>query len=80
MPSIARPKKSPSKKPAARSPKAAVAAAAEKVVLSAFSVGDHIAHHQFGEGEVLAIRDDKLTIEFATGGTKEILESFVKTR
>jgi hypothetical protein len=43
---------------------------------SAFSVGDHVHHRTFGEGKVLSIREDKLTIRFPST-TKEIREDFV---
>jgi len=46
--------------------------------VSAFAIGDHISHPQFGEGTVTAIDDAKLTIDFASRGTKQIVDYYVK--
>jgi len=45
---------------------------------SGFSVGQKVQHLKFGEGEVLAVDGNKLTIHFASVGRKKVLESFVK--
>ncbi len=45
---------------------------------SAFSVGQKVLHLKFGEGEVLTVDGNKLTIHFASVGRKKVLESFVK--
>jgi hypothetical protein len=59
-------------------PKAQPAATAPIPYVSPFSIGDHISHPQFGEGTVSGIDDEKLTIDFATRGTKQIIDYYVK--
>ena len=46
--------------------------------VSPFAIGDRISHPQFGEGTVTEIDDAKLTINFATRGTKQIIDYYVK--
>jgi hypothetical protein len=46
--------------------------------ISAFAVGDRVAHAQFGDGTVKAFEGAKLTIAFDTLGSKEIIDSYVK--
>jgi DNA helicase-2/ATP-dependent DNA helicase PcrA len=46
--------------------------------VSAFAIGDRIWHPQFGEGTVTAIDDAKLTIAFASRGTKQIIDYYVE--
>jgi PcrA/UvrD tudor domain len=46
--------------------------------VSPFAIGDHISHPQFGEGTVTEIDDAKLTIDFASRGTKQIIDYYVK--
>ena len=48
------------------------------VHVSAYSVGNHVTHPTFGDGKVLAIDRDQLSIKFATS-EKVVLESFVKS-
>ena len=55
-----------------------LAAAAYVPYVSAFTIGDHISHPQFGAGIVTQIDDAKLTIDFATRGTKQIIDYFVQ--
>ena len=55
---------------------AAVAAVIPYV--SPFAIGDHISHPQFGEGTVTEIEGPKLTIDFASRGTKQIIDDYVK--
>ena len=45
---------------------------------SEFSVGHRVSHTKFGEGEVVSVRDDKLTIEFVRVGKKEVVDWYVK--
>jgi len=45
---------------------------------SSFSTGQKILHLKFGEGEILGVEGNKLTIVFATVGRKKVLESFIK--
>jgi hypothetical protein len=46
--------------------------------VSPFAIGDHISHPQFGEGTVTEIDDAKLSIDFASRGTKQIIDYYVK--
>jgi hypothetical protein len=50
------------------------------VAASAFAIGDHISHPQFGEGTVTQIDAAKLMINFASCGTKQIIDSYVERR
>ena len=59
-------------------PKAHPAVTAPIPYVSPFSIGDHISHPQFGEGTVTEIDDAKLTIDFASRGTKQIIDDYVK--
>ena len=52
--------------------------AAPIAYVSAYAIGDHISHPQFGDGTVTEIDDAKLTIAFASRGTKQIIDSFVE--
>jgi len=54
------------------------AVAAPIPYVSPFAIGDHISHPQFGEGTVTEIDDAKLTINFASRGTKQIVDDYVK--
>jgi hypothetical protein len=46
--------------------------------VSAFAIGDHVSHLQFGEGTVTEIDGRKLTIDFANRGTKQIVDDYVR--
>lgn len=59
-------------------PKAQAAVTAPIPYVTPFSIGDHISHPLFGEGTVTAIDDAKLTIDFASRGTKQIIDYYVK--
>ena len=48
------------------------------VKLTAFAVGDHICHPQFGDGTITAIEGPKLSIAFDKRGEKQIIDSYVK--
>jgi len=54
------------------------AATAPIPYVSPFAIGNHISHPQFGEGTVIEIDDAKLTINFASRGTKQIIDYYVK--
>ncbi len=54
------------------------AVAAPIPYVSPFAIGDHISHPQFGEGTVTEIEGAKLTINFASRGTKQIIDDYVK--
>jgi hypothetical protein len=84
--------KKPGKPKTAAAPKAAAAKktsakkasqpapAASPAKVSDYSVGDRITHPMFGEGVVTAIEAAKLTIDFADGVTKQIVDYYVKPR
>ncbi len=62
-------------------PKPRVAATATPVpYVSAFAVGDNISHPQFGAGTVTEVDGEKLTIDFANRGTKQIIDYYVQRR
>ena len=45
---------------------------------SAFSVGDRVFHQKFGNGDVVAVDGNKLTIAFDKAGEKSVVDSFVE--
>jgi DNA helicase II / ATP-dependent DNA helicase PcrA len=45
---------------------------------SAFSLGDRVFHQKFGNGNVIAIDGNKLTIHFDKAGEKRVVDSFVE--
>ena len=45
---------------------------------SAFAVGDRVFHIKFGNGDVIAIDGNKLTILFDKAGEKRVVDSFVE--
>jgi DNA helicase-2/ATP-dependent DNA helicase PcrA len=45
---------------------------------SAFSVGDRVFHLKFGNGNVVAVDGNKLTIQFDKAGEKRVVDSFVE--
>jgi hypothetical protein len=47
---------------------------------SSYSTGTAVSHPQFGHGVVTAIDGDKLTIKFADGRVKQIIDYYVKPR
>jgi DNA helicase-2/ATP-dependent DNA helicase PcrA len=49
-------------------------------VVSDYAIGDDVIHPQFGDGAVTAIEGEKLTIKFADGRVKQILDYYVKRR
>jgi DNA helicase-2/ATP-dependent DNA helicase PcrA len=76
-------------KPAAKSGAAPKAAAAKKtktkaaevapaVKVAKYGAGDKVSHPMFGDGTVASVDGDKLTIDFAGGVTKQIVDYFVK--
>ncbi len=60
-----------------RAKKAEAAPPPPVVYVSAYTVGNRVIHPTFGDGKVIAIDRDQLTIKFETA-EKVILESFVK--
>jgi hypothetical protein len=48
--------------------------------ISEFAGGDEIAHPLFGDGKVTEVEGDKLTIEFADGRIKHIVDYYVRRK
>ena len=48
-----------------------------RTATAAFRPGDRVFHQKFGYGEVLAVDEGRLDVEFATG-RKRVLSSFVE--
>jgi len=46
--------------------------------VSAFSIGDRVFHIKFGNGDVIAVEGNKLTIAFDKAGEKRVVDSFVQ--
>jgi DNA helicase-2/ATP-dependent DNA helicase PcrA len=46
--------------------------------ISAFSPGDRVFHQKFGNGDVVAVDGNKLTIQFDKAGEKRVVDSFVQ--
>ena len=44
---------------------------------SAFTAGDRVFHQKFGNGGVVAVDGNKLTIAFDKAGEKRVVDSFV---
>ena len=45
-----------------------------------YAIGDRVSHQQFGDGVITALDGEKLTIKFADGRTKQIIDYYVKRR
>ena len=63
-------------KPAAKEPSQRIAQTTPAI--SAFALGDRIAHPQFGDGTITAIEGPRLSITFDADGSKQIIDSYVK--
>ena len=46
--------------------------------VSPFAVGDRVFHQKFGNGNVIAVDGNKLTIAFDKAGEKRVVDSFVE--
>ncbi len=46
--------------------------------VSPFSIGDRVFHMKFGNGDVVAVDGNKLTIAFDKAGEKRVVDSFVQ--
>jgi len=44
---------------------------------SPFAVGDRVFHQKFGNGNVVHVDGNKLTIQFDRAGEKRVVDSFV---
>jgi hypothetical protein len=60
-------------------PKTPATPLARVAYVSDYAVGDHISHAMFGDGTVMAIDENKLTIEFLDD-IKQIIDSYVAHR
>jgi DNA helicase-2/ATP-dependent DNA helicase PcrA len=47
-------------------------------VSSDFKTGDRVFHIKFGNGNVVAVDGNKLTIQFDKAGEKRVVDSFVE--
>ncbi len=45
---------------------------------SAFRVGERVFHQKFGNGKVIHVEGNKLTIDFDHSGEKKVVDSFVE--
>ena len=45
---------------------------------SLFAVGERVFHQKFGNGNVVAVDGNKLTIRFDKAGEKRVVDSFVE--
>jgi hypothetical protein len=59
---------------------AVTADGAAGVPTSDYAIGEGVTHPQFGDGTVTDIESDKLTIAFADGRTKQIVDYYVTRR
>ena len=77
--SSARPKAAP-RKPARRAPLTIEGELIAKSTgtVSSFSVGDRVFHLKFGNGNVMVVDGNKLTIAFDKAGEKRVVDSFVE--
>jgi DNA helicase-2/ATP-dependent DNA helicase PcrA len=46
--------------------------------VSSFTVGDRVFHQKFGNGNVVAVDGNKLTIAFDKAGEKRVVDGFVE--
>ena len=46
--------------------------------VSAYAVGDRVFHQKFGNGKVVAVDGNKLTIAFDKAGEKRVVDSFIE--
>jgi DNA helicase-2/ATP-dependent DNA helicase PcrA len=46
--------------------------------MSPFAIGDRVFHQKFGNGDVVAVEGNKLTIAFDKAGEKRVVDSFVQ--
>ena len=46
--------------------------------VSPFSIGDRVFHQKFGNGDVVRIEGNKLTVAFDKAGEKHVVDRFVQ--
>jgi hypothetical protein len=76
-PPKARPKKA---KPAATAIAQPALAEPTPAKTSDHAAGDLVSHPLFGEGTVMSVEGDKLTIQFKDGRTKQVLDYYLKRK
>ncbi len=74
----ARPKAAPRKAPRAPLTIEGELVAKSTGTVSSFAVGDRVFHQKFGNGNVVGIDGNKLTIQFDKAGEKRVVDSFVE--
>jgi DNA helicase-2/ATP-dependent DNA helicase PcrA len=74
----ARPKAAPRKIPRAPLTIEGELVAKSTGTVSSFSIGDRVFHLKFGNGNVVGIDGNKLTIQFDKAGEKRVVDSFVE--
>jgi cyanate lyase len=79
-PAKTRPKKSKAAATAPTKPAPPVAKTDHVVETTGHLIGALVSHPMFGDGTVTAIDADKLTIKFADGQVKQIVDYYVKRR
>src|SRR5205085_10432998 len=47
-------------------------------VPSSFKVGDRVVHLKFGNGDVVEVDGNKLSVDFDKGGRKRVVDSFIE--
>jgi hypothetical protein len=68
------------KKPAAAKLPATSSLQPQATSTAGYAVGDRVSHQKFGAGVVTALDGEKLTIRFADGRTKQIIDYYVTRR
>ena len=68
------------KKPVAAKRSATSPPQSQGTSTAGYSIGDRVSHQKFGDGVVTALDGEKLTIRFADGRTKQIIDYYVKHR
>ena len=77
---VSAPKKAATKKTRSKANAIELSPAGNAPKASEYAVGDQVSHPMFGSGTVAAVDADKLTIEFAKGVTKQIIDYYVRPR
>jgi hypothetical protein len=68
------------KKPAAAKRPATAPPQSQDTSTAGHAIGDRVSHQKFGDGVVTALDGEKLTIRFADGRTRQIIDYYVKHR
>jgi DNA helicase-2/ATP-dependent DNA helicase PcrA len=46
--------------------------------VSPFAIGDRVFHQKFGNGDVVSVEGNKLTVAFDKAGEKRVVDNFVQ--